>query len=62
MILEIEEIDKISLHPIYGIVEYYGRIQIHHQWYVYDPVQDRLLRSPNLPSQQELFDATTQRH
>lgn len=57
-----EQIEHISRHPIYGIVEYYGRIQINKQWYTYCSEQDRLLRSPNPPLQPGLFDALTQRH
>lgn len=55
-------IRQVSLHPVYGVVEYYGRIEIHRQWYLYCQEQDCLIRSPSIPSQQELFDAPTQRH
>ena len=58
----VEEIKNVSQHPFYGIAEYYGRIQVNNNWYAYDPIRDRLIRSPSLPSQQELFDAPTQRH
>lgn len=57
-----EEEEQISKHPIYGIVEYYGRIQIKNQWYTYNSEQDRLFRSTNPPLQQGLFDESTQRH
>ena len=55
-----DKLEKVSQHPIYGIVEYYGRINIRGEWYIYSQQQDRLLRSPNPPSQQGLFDAPTQ--
>lgn len=57
-----ELIHDVSRHPIYGIAEYYGRIEIKRHWYCYYPEQDCLVRSPNPPLQQELFDAPTQRH
>ena len=49
-----ETIEQISQHPIYGIVEYYGRIAINDQWYQYDRVRDRLVRCTT-PAQQELI-------
>ena len=39
-----ETIEQVSKHPIYGIAEDYGHIQIRNVWYRYDPHQDRLLR------------------
>lgn len=56
----LELIQRVSAHPIYGIIDHYGRMNIRGEWYIHDPVQDRLIRSPNIPSQQELFDAPTQ--
>ena len=41
----IEAIEHISQHPIYGIVTDYGRIFTQGQWYQYDPMHDRLVRS-----------------
>lgn len=58
MLIDPETIPAISLHPIYGIVEYYGRICIREQWYSYDEQQDRLIRSPNARQQEDLFNAT----
>ena len=55
-----DQIENVSQHPIYGIAEDYGRINIRGEWYIYSQQQDRLLRSPNSPSQQGLFDAPTQ--
>lgn len=52
---EIELIENVSRHPIYGIADHYGRICIHDQWYIYDGVKDRLVRSTNRISQGDLF-------
>ena len=39
-----ETIERISQHPIYGIVEDYGQICIRDVWYRHDVDTDRLLR------------------
>jgi len=53
---EIELIENISKHPIYGIVDHYKRICIRDQWYDYDGLRDRLVRSTNLGLQEDLLD------
>lgn len=58
MICNPESLLEISKHPIYGIVEYYGRICIHEQWYQYDLSNDRLICSSQIPQQEDLFHAT----
>lgn len=55
-----EHLVKVSTHPIYGIVEYYGRICIQEQWYQYDRLQDRLIRSSESQQQEDFFHATAQ--
>ena len=52
---DIELIDDVSRHPIYGIVSEYGQICIKDQWYLYDGVKDRLVRSSSRVSQEDLF-------
>jgi hypothetical protein len=41
----IEAIEHVSQHPVYGIVEDYGRIYTNGHWYDYDPVKAKLIRS-----------------
>jgi len=53
---EIELIENISNHPIYGIVDHYQRICIRDQWYDYDGLRDRLVRSTNSGRQEDLLD------
>lgn len=53
---EIELIENISKHPIYGIADFYGRICIRDQWYNYDGIRDRLVRSTNSGRQEDLLD------
>lgn len=60
MICNPESLLEISQHPIYGIVEYYGRICIGEQWYRYDAIQDCLIRSSQIPQQEDLFHAPAQ--
>jgi len=53
---DIELIENISIHPSYGIVTYYGCICIHDQWYRYDAMKDRLIRSSSRVLQEDLFN------
>ena len=53
---EIELIESVSRHPSYGIVSYYGRICIRDQWYVYDRIKDRLVRSTMKELPEDLLD------
>jgi hypothetical protein len=52
---EIEAIEKVSQHPIYGIAEDYGHIYTNGHWYDYDPIHDRLIRS----TKSDLFEENT---
>lgn len=52
----IELIEQVSRHTSYGIVSYYGRICIHGQWYVYDRVKDRLVRSTIKDTSEDVDD------
>ena len=53
---DIELIANVSTHPSYGIVSYYGRIRIQDQWYLYDRVNDKLVRSTIKCSSEDVRD------
>ena len=53
---DIELIENVSIHPSYGIVTEYGSICIRDQWYRYDAMKDRLIRSSSRVIQEDLFN------
>jgi len=57
---EIESIEQVSRHPVYGIVSDYNRICIQDEWYDYDRVNDRLVRSSSRVTQEDLFNVNSQ--
>jgi hypothetical protein len=54
-----ETIENISNHPIYGIVEDYGQINIRGIWYKYNQKTDRLVCFTKLMTE-ELFKCPAQ--
>ncbi len=56
MMDSIEVLRYVSMHPIFGVVEFYNSIMINQQWYRYDRVKDQLVRSTKPALQEGLFD------
>ncbi len=56
MMDDIEAISSVSRHPVFGVVEFYNSIMINQQWYRYDRVKDKLVRSTKPALQEGLFD------
>jgi len=57
---EIESIEHVSRHPVYGIVSYYNQICIEDEWYTYDRERDRLVRSTSRMTQEDLYHVNPQ--